>query len=140
MLILHSYWTPQFQNFTIPPIWLSSHSRVQTCRCPCITFSLNNWNHLPIYYLEFLGLVISLFFFFWGGNYVSIKVNIISNKTVLQCYLLWIFESIKSIFQLIVCIFPCTRPSHFPKNQIFQWTPIILKFFIINAIPSFTSN
>ena len=25
-LIRHSYWTPQFQNFAIPPIWLSSHS------------------------------------------------------------------------------------------------------------------
>ena len=28
-LILHSYWTPQFQNFAIPPIWLSSHSVTQ---------------------------------------------------------------------------------------------------------------
>ena len=28
-LILPSYWTPQFQNFAIPPIWLSSHSVTQ---------------------------------------------------------------------------------------------------------------
>ena len=27
-----------------------------------------------------------------------------------------------------------------PKNQIFQWTPKILKFFIINPILSFKSN
>ena len=28
-LILHSYWNPQFQNFAIPPTWLSSHAIAQ---------------------------------------------------------------------------------------------------------------
>ena len=97
-LILHSYWTPQFQNFAIPPTWLSSHSITQRYCHPCITFSLHNFKHLPIWQLEFLTLVIPLFFggFFWRflRNYVSIVVNIISNNTVLQCYLLCIFVSI----------------------------------------------
>ena len=42
-------------------------------------------------------------FFEIGRNYVSIIVNIISNNTVLQCYLLWIFVSIRKLLQLIVC-------------------------------------
>ena len=35
---------------------------------------------------------------------MSIIVTIISNITVLQCYLLWIFVSIRRLLQLIVCI------------------------------------
>ena len=107
-LILHSYWTPQFQNFAIPPTWLSSHSITQRYCYPCITFSLHNFKLLPICQLEFFGLVIHCFFvclfaFFlrFLRNYVSVIVNIISNNTVLQCYLLWIFVSIKFL-QLIV--------------------------------------
>ena len=52
VLILHSYWTPQFQNFAIPPIWLSSHSiwlPTQRHCYPCITFSLHNFKLLPKY-------------------------------------------------------------------------------------------
>ena len=52
VLILHSYWTPQFQNFAIPPIWLSSHSiwlSTQRHCYPCITFSLHNFKLLPKY-------------------------------------------------------------------------------------------
>ena len=37
-------------------------------------------------------------------NYVSIIVNIITNNTVSQCYLLWIFVSIRTLLQLIVCL------------------------------------
>ena len=37
---------------------------------------------------------------------------------------------------LYILVF-CELPH---KNQIFQWTPIILKFFILNLIPSFKSN
>ena len=48
VLILHSYWTPQFRNFAIPLIWLSSHSITQRYCCPCITFSLHNFKLLPI--------------------------------------------------------------------------------------------
>ena len=48
VLILHSYWNPQFQNFAIPPIWLSSHSITQRYCYLCITFSLHNFKFLPI--------------------------------------------------------------------------------------------
>ena len=43
--------------------------------------------------------------FFWDfWETVSIIVNIISNNTVLQCYLPWIFFSIRRLLQIIVCI------------------------------------
>ena len=64
-LILHSYWTPQFQNFPFPPRWLSSHSITQTYCYPCITFLLHNFKLLPICQLEFLGLVTPLFYFYF---------------------------------------------------------------------------
>ena len=48
LLILHGYWTPQFQNFAIPPIWLSSDSLTQRYCYPCITFSLYNFKLLTI--------------------------------------------------------------------------------------------
>ena len=49
-------------------------------------------------------------FFEIGRNYVSIIVNIISNNTVLQCYLLCIFVSIWRLLQFIVCIGVSTSP------------------------------
>ena len=53
-------------NFAIPPTWLSSHSITQIYCYPCINFSLHNFKLLAICQLEFLGLVIPLFlFFFW---------------------------------------------------------------------------
>ena len=86
VLILHScYWTPQFQNFAIPPKWLS-HSITQRYCYPSIALSLHNFKLLPICWLGFLGLVIPLNFFKIGRNYVSIIVTIISNITLLQCY------------------------------------------------------
>ena len=39
--------------------------------------------------------------------------------------------------QFYILIF-CEPPPH--KNWTFQWTPIILKFFILNPIPPFKSN
>ena len=81
VLILHSCWTPQFQNFAIRPIWLSSHSVTQRYCYPCITFSLQFQTFTKTSHLFFF------FFFEIGRNYVSIIVNI-SNNTVLQCYLL----------------------------------------------------
>ena len=115
-LILHSYWTPQFQNFAIPPTWLSSHFITQRYCYPCIAFSLHNFKLLPICQSEFLGLVILFFcccffvFLRFLRNYVSIIVNIVSNNSVLQCYLLWIFVSIRRLLQLIVCIGISTPP------------------------------
>ena len=47
VLILHSYWTPQFQNFSISTIWIS-HSITQRYCYPCIAFSLDNLKLLPI--------------------------------------------------------------------------------------------
>ena len=48
-------------------------------------------------------------------NYASIIINVISNNTVLQCYLLWIFVSIRKLLQLIVCVGVST-PSYL-KNM-----------------------
>ena len=57
--------------------------------------------------------IFHLFLFEIGRNFVSIIVNVISNNTVLQCYLLWIFVSIRRLLQLIVCIGVPTA-SHLP--------------------------
>ena len=62
--------------------------------------------------------IFHLFLFEIGRNFVSIIVNVISNNTVLQCYLLWIFVSIRRLLQLIVCIGVSTpvtsKTSSFP--------------------------
>ena len=137
-LILHSYWTPQFQNFAIPPTWLSLHSITQRYCYPCITFSLHNFKLLPICQLEFLGLVIPLFFlfcfFYEIFEKLSIIVNIISNNTVLQCYLFWIFVSVRRLLQLIVCIGVST-PLHL-KNTTPSFAKSLLNLQIIKAPPS----
>ena len=153
LLSLHYFLTPQFQTLAKLAIGIFGVSN------PAIFFF--------VFFLRFL------------RNYVSIIVNIISNNTVLQCYLLWI----RRLLQLIACIAVSTPPhlknmtpsfgrfllksanypspsflsdspplrapkkivfhAHPPpheKKLICQWTPIILKFFIINPIPSFKSN
>ena len=86
LLSLHYFLTPQFQTFTNLLIGI---------------FGVSN----PTFFL--LRFLI---------NYVSIIVNIISNNTVLQCYLLWIFVSIRRLLQLIVCIGVSTAPSSHLKN------------------------
>ena len=86
LLSLHYFLTPQFQTFTNLPIGISGDS-----------------NPTFFFFLRFL------------RNYVSIIVNIISNNTVLQCYLLWIFVSIRKLLQLIVCVGVST-PSYL-KNM-----------------------
>ena len=93
----------------------------------CITFSLHNFKLLAICQLEFLGLVVPLFFLRFLRNYVSIIVNIISNNTVLQCYLLWIFVSIRRALQFIVCI-GISTPCHL-KNM----TPSFVKYPLKSA-------
>ena len=45
--------------------------------------------------IGFFGVSNPTYFFEFGRNYVPIIVNIISNNSVLQCYLLWIFVSIE---------------------------------------------
>ena len=86
LLSLHYFLTPQFQTFTNLLIGI---------------FGVSN----PTFFL--LRFLI---------NYVSIIVNIISNNTVLQCYLLWIFVSIRRLLQLIVYIGVSTAPSSHLKN------------------------
>ena len=86
---------------------------------------------LPICQLEFCELVIpflfSFFLFFFLRflrNYVSVIVNIISNNTVLQCYLLWIFVSIRRLLQLIVCIGVSTPPHLKNTTPSFAKSPL----------------
>ena len=86
MLILHSYWTPQFQNFchfsymviTLYNLLEKSMLSLLLLSHPTISkfYQPTNWN--------FFGLVIPLNFFFLeiGRNYVSIIITIISNITV----------------------------------------------------------
>ena len=94
-------WTPQFQNFAIPPIWLS-HPITQ--RYWVFYQSGNNFTNPTWFYEK-------------GINYGSIIVTIISSITVLQCYLLWICLSIRRLLQLMVYIGVSTAPSqkHHPS-------------------------
>ena len=75
LLSLHYFLIPQFQTFTNLLIGI---------------FGDSNPNFF--FLLRFL------------RNHVSIIVNIISNNTVLQCYLLWTFVSIRRLLQLIAYI------------------------------------
>ena len=83
LLSLHYFFTPLFQTFTNLLIGI---------------FGVSNPTFFFYYFLEIL------------RKYVSIIVNIISNNTVLQCYLLWIFISVRRILQLIVCM-GCQSPT-----------------------------
>ena len=115
-------------NFKILLFLLYSYHHFKTQRyCyPCITFSLQNFKLLPICQLEFLGLVTPLcFFFIFLRNCVSIIVNIISNNTVLPCYLLWIFVSVRRLLQLIVWI-GVSIPPHV-KNMTLSFAKSPLK-------------
>ena len=84
LLSLHYFLTPQFQTFTNLPIGI---------------FGVSNPTGFCFVFLRFL------------RNYVSIIANIISNNTVLQCYLLRIFVPIKRLLLLIVCIEVSTLPT-----------------------------
>ena len=88
LLSLHYFLTPQFQTFTNLLIGI---------------FGVSN----PFFFFFLLRFL----------RNVSIIVNIsnISNNTVLQCYLLWIFVLIKRLFQIIVCI-GVSAPLHL-KNM-----------------------
>ena len=99
VLSLHYFLTLQFQTFTSLLIGI---------------FRVSN----PTFFLFFLR-------FF--RNYASTIVNIISNNTVLQCCLLWIFMSIRRFLQLIVCN-GVSIPSPHLKN-------ITLFFFLFAKSP-----
>ena len=94
LLSLHYFLTPQFQTFNNLSIGI---------------FGVSN---PPLFFLRFL------------RNYVSIIVNIISNNTVLQCYLLWIFVSIRRLLQLIVCIGVSTPPHLKNTTPSFAKSPL----------------
>ena len=128
LLSLHYFLTPQFQTFTNLLIGIFGVSN--------LTF------FLFFLLLRFL------------RNYVSIIVNIISNNTVLQCYLLWIFVSIRRLLQLIVCIGVSTLPylknmtpsftksplksANYPSPLFTRFTPSPIppqKFFFMHPLP-----
>ena len=100
LLSLHYFLTPQFQTFTNLPIGISGDSN-------------------PTFFFFFLRFL---------RNYVSIIVSIISNNTVLQCSLFWIFVSIRRLLQLIMCIGVSLPPAPHLKN-------IIISFFLFFASP-----
>ena len=104
VFIQHSFRTPKFCYFSYVVTISLYNSK--------ILLSLNYF--LTLQFQTFTKISHS-FFFEIGTNYVSIMVNIISNNTVLQCYLLWIFMSIRKLLQLLVCIGVST-PSHL-KNM-----------------------
>ena len=54
--------------------------------------------------IRIFGVSNPTFFMRFLRNYVSIIVGLISNNTVLQCCLLWIFVSIRRLLRFIVCI------------------------------------
>ena len=87
VLILHSYWTPQFQTFTNLLIGI---------------FRVSNSTY---------------FFFQRRRNYVSVIVNIVSNNSVLKRCFLWIFVSIKTLLQLIVFIGVSTSQPPPPTSK-----------------------
>ena len=95
LLSLHYFLGPQFQTFTNLLIGIFGVS-----------------NPAFFYFLRFL------------RNYVSIIVNIISNNTVLQCYLLWIFVSIRRLLQLIVWIGVSTPPHLKNMTPSFTKSPL----------------
>ena len=118
--MLHSYRTPPFQNFAIPPIWLSSvyNSKILPSLHYFLTPQFQTFNNLVI---GIFGVSNSTFFFeIVLRKYVSIIVNIISNNnTALQCYLLWIFVSRRRVLQLIVSIGVSTPPSSQKHSRVF---------------------
>ena len=112
VLILHSYWSPQFRNFAIPPIWLSHSTTWKYCS-PCYCF-------LTPQFRTFMNLLIGIF---WVSNltkfslkidrnYAPILITIISNITVLVSHNVICFRFYmpishyvnKKLLQLIVCI------------------------------------
>ena len=113
LLSLHYFLTPEFQTFTNLLIGI---------------FGVSN----PTFFV-FLRCLRFL------RNYVSIIVNIsnISNNTVLKYYLLWIFASIRRLFQLVVCIGVSAPPhlkkmtpsfANFPLKSVNYRSPLFRRF------------
>ena len=77
------------------------------------------------------------FFFFFeiGRKYVSIIVNTIINITVLQCYLLWLFVSIRRLVQLIACIGVSIHPLPSQKHHLFFFAKLPLKSANYSSCP-----
>ena len=92
LLSLHCFLTPQFQTFTNLLIGIF-------------------WLVIPLIFLFEIGI-----------NYVSVIVTIISNTTMLQCYLVWIFVSIRRLLQLMKCIGVST-PSQKHQPLLFCQAP-----------------
>ena len=109
----------QLLNHTISRFCYCSYMVIITIYNSKLLLSLNYFLtpqfHTFNLLIEVFGVINPNYFFEIGRNYVSIIVNIISNNTESQCYLLWIFASIRRLLQLIVCI-EASTPSPNLKN------------------------
>ena len=109
----------QLLNPTISKFCYSSYMVIITLYNSKILLSLHYF--LTPQFQTFTNLLIGIFgvsnptFLRFLRHYMSIIVNVISNNTVLQCYLLWIFVSLRRLLQLIVCIRVST-PPHLKNN------------------------
>ena len=109
----------QLLNLTISKFCHSSYMVIITLYNSKILLSLHYF--LTPQFQTFTNLLFRIFgvsnptFLSFLRNYASIIINVISNNTVLQCYLLWIFVSIRRLLQLIVCI--GVSPSHLPSQK-----------------------
>ena len=97
-----------------------------------LTPQFENFTNLLI---GILGVSNPTFFLRFLRKYVTILVNI-SNNTVLQCYLLRIFVSIRRLFQLILCI-GISTPPHL-KNMTFSFANYPLKSSNYPSAPFWT--
>ena len=116
-------------NPTISKFCYSSYMVIITLYNSKILLSLHCF--LTPQFQTFTNLLIGIFgvsnltfFLRFLRNYVSIIVNIISNNTALQCYLLWIFVSIRRLLQLIVCIGVSTPPHLKNMTPSFAKSPL----------------
>ena len=109
----------KFCYFSYMVIITLYNSKILLCLHYFLTPQSQTFTNLLI---RIFGVSNPTFFMRFLRNYVSIIVGLISNNTVLQCCLLWIFVSIRRLLQLIVCI-GISTPPHL-KNT----TPYFAKF------------
>ena len=149
------------RNLCAPPAQLFNPTISKFCHSSCMVITLHNSKillslhcfltrqfqtstNLLIGIFEVSNPTNFFFFFFFfeiGRNHVSIRVTIISNITVLQCYLLWKFVSIRRLFQFIVCIGVSTPPQKHQPVLSCQAPSYICKLskppFLGNLLPTY---
>ena len=122
----------QLLNFTVSKFCYSSYIVIISLYNSKILLSLHYF--LTPQFQTFTNLLFRIFgvsnptFLSFLRNYASIIINVISNNTVLQCYLLWIFVSIRRLLQLIVSTTPPPpQPSPLLNLQTIQ-APLFTQF------------